>query len=121
MDLDRLVTFVDACRSLNFTETAKSLKISQPTVSKHIRALESELKVALFDRAGGSFVLFMPVRHCFPGLGKLCGSARNFMIWPLRCRTESVGRSALFALLLLGVTFYPFYRLDTAGNFQMFR
>ncbi len=37
MDFEHLMIFVDASQTLNFSETAKRLHISQPTVSKSIQ------------------------------------------------------------------------------------
>ena len=57
IDLARLQTFLLAAEHLSFSETAKHLHLSQPTVSHHIKTLESNLGVKLFDRTGGSLKL----------------------------------------------------------------
>jgi DNA-binding transcriptional LysR family regulator len=51
-DINRLKVFLHVADTLSFTEAARQLHVSQPTVSKHIRDLESELDVQLFDRSG---------------------------------------------------------------------
>lgn len=53
----RLKVFVTAAELLNFSRTAESLGISQPAVSKHIKALEDEYKVELFSRRGSKYYL----------------------------------------------------------------
>ena len=53
----RLKVFVTAAQKLNFSRTAEALGISQPAVSKHIKALEDEYKVELFSRQGNSYSL----------------------------------------------------------------
>ncbi len=53
MELDHLKTFADAAQTLSFSETAKRLHTTQPTVSKHIKELENELGVNLFTRVSG--------------------------------------------------------------------
>lgn len=57
MNLDQLRTFVTAAETLNFTQAARLLHISQPAVSQQIRELESALKVTLFERRGRTLAL----------------------------------------------------------------
>jgi len=57
MDFERLLIFVDAAQTLKFSETAKRLHLTQPTVSRQIQALEKELNTALFTRNGSGMVL----------------------------------------------------------------
>jgi DNA-binding transcriptional LysR family regulator len=52
MDFDRLKTFLLLAELKSFTEVAHQLYISQPAVSKQIKALENELGVPLFSRVG---------------------------------------------------------------------
>jgi DNA-binding transcriptional LysR family regulator len=51
IDIIKLETFIYAAQSLSFSEAAKQLNLSQPTVSYQIKALEKELNVNLFVRA----------------------------------------------------------------------
>jgi len=53
----RLKVFYTVAQRLNFTKAAEELHISQPAVTKHIKELESQFKVALFDRRGNKVVL----------------------------------------------------------------
>ena len=50
MELYQLKTFVAVAKEGHLTRAAKSLHTSQPAVSAHIKALEAELEIALFDR-----------------------------------------------------------------------
>lgn len=52
MDVKQLQTFIVVSRLLNFREAAEELNYSQSTVSDHIRNLEQELGVKLFERLG---------------------------------------------------------------------
>ncbi|CAA0119810.1 HTH-type transcriptional regulator YofA [BD1-7 clade bacterium] len=52
MDFKHLRTFQTAAQTLNFSETAEMLGYVQSAVTAHIRSLESELEVRLFDRNG---------------------------------------------------------------------
>lgn len=52
MDFRVLQTFMMAAATENFHQTAEALFIAQPTVSQHIRQLEKELGIDLFERVG---------------------------------------------------------------------
>jgi DNA-binding transcriptional LysR family regulator len=52
LDIDKLNVFIQVTNNLSFTDAAKKLHISQPTVSKNIQDLEREMGVQLFDRSG---------------------------------------------------------------------
>ncbi|MEO8505349.1 MAG: LysR family transcriptional regulator [Acidobacteriota bacterium] len=52
MDLRHLQTFQTVLREGSFLKAARSLGISQPTVTLHIQVLEAEAGLELFDRSG---------------------------------------------------------------------
>jgi DNA-binding transcriptional LysR family regulator len=52
MDLPRLRVFQAVADSGSFSKAARALYLSQPAITQHIRALETELGVPLFDRLG---------------------------------------------------------------------
>ena len=53
----RLRVFRCVARHLNFSRAGEDLLLTQPAVTQQIKALESELNTALFDRAGGHIQL----------------------------------------------------------------
>lgn len=57
MELRQLRYFVKAAQTLNFSEAAKALAVTQSTLSQQIRQLEGELDAQLFDRNSHSVVL----------------------------------------------------------------
>lgn len=57
IDVVRIKTFLSAAETLNFSETAEQLHMSQPTVSQHIKKLEQEFHVTLFERSGAGLRL----------------------------------------------------------------
>jgi DNA-binding transcriptional LysR family regulator len=57
MENFRLKVFRTVARRLNFRMAAEELLLTQPAVTQQIKALEAELDVALFDRAGGRIAL----------------------------------------------------------------
>jgi DNA-binding transcriptional LysR family regulator len=80
MDIDRLNTFIDAAQTLNFSETAHRLHVSQPTISKYIRDLEQSLGVHLFDRSAAGLHLTEAGRTILPWARRLvreCGKLED--------------------------------------------
>lgn len=51
VDYLKLQVFVRAAENLSFSEAAKTLHMTQPTISRQIRALEDDLNVRLFERS----------------------------------------------------------------------
>ena len=52
MDIHHLKIFVSVYKNKSFTKASEELHISQPTISEHIKNLESSLDCRLFDRLG---------------------------------------------------------------------
>ncbi|QXJ24478.1 LysR family transcriptional regulator [Actinomadura graeca] len=57
MQLQQLAYFVAVAEVRHFTQAAELLHVAQPSLSKQIRALETELNVSLFSRARGNITL----------------------------------------------------------------
>ena len=56
----RLQIFYTVAKRLNFTRAANELFITQPAVTKHIKELESQFKVSLFERSGNKKIILTP-------------------------------------------------------------
>lgn len=56
MDIHKIIAFAKVYELRSFSKAGKELYLSQPTISAHVAALESELEVLLFDRIGRSVV-----------------------------------------------------------------
>jgi len=56
----RLQVFYTVARRLNFTKASAELYISQPAVTKHIKELEAQYKVSLFERSGNKKIILTP-------------------------------------------------------------
>lgn len=57
MDIRHLQYFLEVANTKSFTKAAERLYVTQPTISKMIKNLETELGVTLFDRSGKRVVL----------------------------------------------------------------
>jgi LysR family transcriptional regulator, low CO2-responsive transcriptional regulator len=57
LDSHQMKVFLVAAQTLNFTEAARRLNMSQPSVSQHIRSLERRFNHKLFSRRGRNIVL----------------------------------------------------------------
>jgi DNA-binding transcriptional LysR family regulator len=76
IDLAKLQAFIQVAETLNFSEAAKHLSLTQPTVSHHIKSLELDLGTELFDRSGSKLSLTDAGRVLQPWARKLLrGSA----------------------------------------------
>lgn len=49
--------FLEVAANLSFSKAAQVLFITQPAISKHIKALEDQYKLPLFERRGNSIIL----------------------------------------------------------------
>jgi len=82
MDLVKLKSFLYAAEQLNFSEAAKRLHLTQPTISHHVKVLEHELGAELFDRSGAKLRLTEAGRLLLPSardLIKQCGNVKEMM------------------------------------------
>jgi len=57
LDFHHLKVFLAAARHLNYTRAGEELRLRQPTVSSHIKQLEGELGVRLFEQIGKRLIL----------------------------------------------------------------
>ena len=92
LDLNKLNVFLHAAGSLNFSQTAQCLHISQPTVSKYIKELEQEFRVPLFDRAGGRPQLTNAGKTLLPRARQLVHQSLDLEELMSSLNTEIVGQ-----------------------------
>lgn len=57
MELYQLKYFLYAAKYENISKAAKALRVSQPSISRAVVALEKELQVELFERQGKRIIL----------------------------------------------------------------
>ena len=71
IDTTKLQAFLYAAQTLSFSEAARQLNLTQPTISHHIKGLEQALGAELFDRAGPKLRLTEAGRLLLPWARKL--------------------------------------------------
>jgi len=91
IDLIKIETFLRATETLNFSETAKQLHMSQPSVSHQIKTLEQELGVVLFERSGGGLQLTEAGRILLPWARRLLHDTQNIQEMMSSLEQEVVG------------------------------
>ncbi len=66
MELRQLKYFVKVAQTLNFSEAARALCVTQSTLSQQIKSLEQELDIELFQRSSHSVSLTESGEHLLP-------------------------------------------------------
>jgi DNA-binding transcriptional LysR family regulator len=78
MDIKQIQTFQILSEELNFTRAADKLGYTQSCITQHIRKLEEELGVSLFDRIGKKVTLTEAGNSLIPYASQLLKIIRNF-------------------------------------------
>jgi DNA-binding transcriptional LysR family regulator len=91
IDIDKLETYLMAAETLNFSETAKRLHISQPTVSHHIKILEKDLGATLFTRMNTGLQLTEAGRLLLPWAHRLLHDTNNLQAMMASIQSDVVG------------------------------
>src|SRR5688500_18676233 len=83
--LRELECFTAVAEELSFTRAAQKLRLAQPPLSRHVRALEEKLGGKLFDRTGRRIALtpagalfYEETRHILPQLAWAGEATRRF-------------------------------------------
>ena len=77
INLNQLRVFVAVARLGNFTRAAERLRLSQPSMSLHIRQLEQDLGVRLFDRSTRSVALTRAGEDFLPTAERLLDDVKS--------------------------------------------
>lgn len=98
MDMNYLVEFVELAKRLSFTETSRYLGMNQPTLSKHIAALEQSIRITLFDRTGSKLKLTKTGAALLPGAYKAIDAYNDFQALATDLRKNPPPRLVLYGL-----------------------
>lgn len=95
MELYQLRSFAAIAELGNLTRAAEKLHLSQPAVSAHIKALEEELEVALFERTPSGMALTAAGRLLLHEAENVMGAAQQLRSRALALRGQVVGHIRL--------------------------
>lgn len=90
-DIQRLQVFVQVAETLSFSEAAKILNLTQPTVSHHMKVLEKDVGVELIDRESGGLSLTDAGRVMYPWARKLLRRSNELREMMVSLRDKVVG------------------------------
>lgn len=91
VNIDKLGTFLRAAETLSFSETAKQLHMSQPTVSHHIQMLEKSMGVTLFTRTNTGLQLTEAGRLLMPWARRLLHDTNSMQAMMASIQDDIVG------------------------------
>ncbi len=109
MDISKLEAFMVLAETGNFTRAADELFISQPALSKQISALESELKVPLFNRSKKMTSLTLYGEYLVPYAQNMLANYRNAKEHILQIEDLHEGTLRFGATNFIGVYLLPPY------------
>lgn len=116
LDAHQLNIFLVAAETLNFTQAAERLHMSQPSISQHIRALENHFGEKLFIRQGRSLILsdagrvLIPLAQQFVKQSTRINEAMSSLKGHIKGRIN-IGCNAISGRYILPTYFAQFHEL----------
>ena len=107
MDIHQLKIFVSVYKNKSFTRASEELLISQPTISDHVRNLEADLDVKLFDRLGRTIVPTREAEILFPKACQVLDDIENIEAAMQAASTEVKGKLIFGASTIPGTYILP--------------
>ncbi|MFO0600381.1 MAG: LysR family transcriptional regulator [Myxococcaceae bacterium] len=97
MDLYQLKTFVAVAQGGTITRASELVHLSQPAVSAHIKALEDELGLALFDRSSKGMTLTADGKRLLARAEQTLAAHRELLDEAARARGQLTGKLVIAA------------------------
>lgn len=98
MEIYQLRTFAIVARLGHITRAAEVLHVTQPAVTAHIKALEQELGIALFDRSHGRITLTKGGELLLPEVEKTLSVFNSILTKAKEMKGEVTGRAVIGTL-----------------------
>jgi len=116
LDLDWLEDFMALAACGNFSRAAESRLIAQPAFSRHIRALEAWVGVALIDRSAHPTRLTAAGRKFHPLVAEVLGSLQAARIKAQAAQAEAAIGLRFAVTHSLSMTFFPQWLASLEGD-----
>ncbi|GIP47567.1 HTH-type transcriptional regulator CynR [compost metagenome] len=107
MDIRQMQVLIEVARQRSFTKAAEAMYITQPTISKTIKAMEEELGVVLFDRVGKKIELTDAGRIIATQAQQIVTSFQNLMAELDDLRNLKKGHLRIGLPPMVGASFFP--------------
>ena len=124
MDIHQLKVFASVFRNRSFSRASEELRLTQPTVSEHVRTLEEELGISLFDRSGRSIhatpeaeILFARATEIIERIGEIPGALSEHR--RLLAGLVVVGASSIPGTYILPPAIAAFRAINPAVSFEV--
>ena len=99
MDLNHLRSFVTVARFAHLTRAAEALHLSQPAISGHIKALEEQFGISLFERTSSGMELTPSGRRLLSEAEQIIGAVQHLQHSAQGLRGQPTGRLKLGTVL----------------------
>ena len=99
MDLNQLRSFVTVARFAHLTRAAEALHLSQPAISGHIKALEEQFGISLFERTSSGMDLTPSGRQLLSEAEQIIGAVQHLQHSAQGLRGQPTGRLKLGTVL----------------------
>ena len=107
MNVRQLEVLRTMIRTGSVSETARRLGISQPAASKILGAIEHDLDMTLFSRAGGRLHTTREAQELFPEIERIFGDMATFERRAAELREGRAGEVRIAAAPVLGTLLLP--------------
>jgi DNA-binding transcriptional LysR family regulator len=107
LDIRQMQVLIEVARQRSFTKAAEAMYITQPTISKTIKAMEEELGVVLFDRVGKKIELTDAGRIIATQAQQIVTSFQNLMAELDDLRNLKKGHLRIGLPPMVGASFFP--------------
>lgn len=105
MNIEHLREFLTLAETLNFTKTAEQHYITQPVLSRHIRALEDELGSVLFERSTHQVSLTDNGKYAYSKLNRLLDNYDEVLL-DIKNHNSETTASLNLGILHFGINAY---------------